>query len=54
MGRGVVDGGGGVFELASSWNLYDDFVKRCACNRQALHLPHSRSPSLAADVAESG
>jgi N-acyl-D-amino-acid deacylase len=27
MGRGVTDGGGGVFELASSWNLYDDFVK---------------------------
>lgn len=24
LGRGVADGGGGVFELASSWNLYDD------------------------------
>eukprot|EP01050_Picozoa_sp_SAG11_P027115 SAG11_NODE_6740_length_1256_cov_1.764909_2_plen_253_part_00 len=27
LGAGVVDGGGGVFELASTWNLYDDFVK---------------------------
>lgn len=27
LARGVADGGGGVFELASSWNLYDDFVK---------------------------
>ena len=27
LGQGVADGGGGVFELASSWNLYDDFVK---------------------------
>lgn len=27
MGKGIADGGGGVFELASSWNLYDDFVR---------------------------
>jgi N-acyl-D-aspartate/D-glutamate deacylase len=27
MGRGMSDGGGGVFELASTWNLYDDFVR---------------------------
>lgn len=24
MGEGISDGGGGVFELASTWNLYDD------------------------------
>ena len=28
MGNGIADGGGGVFELASSWDLYDDFVDR--------------------------
>ena len=27
IGKGIQRGGGGVFELASSWNLYDDWVK---------------------------
>ena len=36
MGAGVADGGGGVFELASSWNLYDDFVKQGAPDADKL------------------
>ena len=36
MGKGIADGGGGVFELASSWNLYDDFVKEGMPDNQKL------------------
>eukprot|EP01045_Picozoa_sp_COSAG04_P038333 COSAG04_NODE_10223_length_795_cov_0.807471_1_plen_213_part_00 len=36
MAQGVADGGGGVFELASSWNLYDDFVKEGVGDRDKL------------------
>jgi hypothetical protein len=36
LGRGVADGGGGVFELASSWNLYEDFAKEGAPDPERL------------------
>lgn len=60
MGAGIADGGGGVFELASSWNLYDDFVKEGMPDNdrlrdygrqewewlEVLFLPHFYSISL--------
>ena len=36
MGHGIADGGGGVFELASSWDLYDDFVKEGRPDRELV------------------
>jgi hypothetical protein len=36
MGNGIADGGGGVFELASSWDLYDDFVREGRPDRELV------------------
>lgn len=36
LGKGLSDGGGGVFELASTWDLYDDYAREGRADKAKL------------------